>query len=118
MSSKVIARKEQGWKVVYVLPDVCKTQVGSAVVPVPYPAYTELSDCIEVIADVRANGAPVVVFAKSKVPKTQADKAGKLLGIKSQTVEATCYPKDHSGNTRARKKWLVRDGDLFWLNGP
>lgn len=117
MASNLTARKESGWKVFSVPPDVCKTPMGSSVVPVPYPVYTELQDAIEVVESVKANGHPVVVFDRSKAPKTIGDKAGSATGMKSGTVEAQCEPKTKSASVRAETKWIVRNGDEFWMNG-
>lgn len=37
MSAQVAARKQTGWKVVSVLPDVCKTPMGSSTPPRALP---------------------------------------------------------------------------------
>ncbi|QDI02511.1 DUF4150 domain-containing protein [Xanthomonas cerealis pv. cerealis] len=117
MADNYVARQQSGWRVVYVAPDVCKTPMGSAVVPVPYPVTAELQDAVQVAGSVNANGHPLVVFSMSKVPKTLGDAAGRATGIKSGTVEANCYPKEHSFTVRAEKRPVIRHGDLFWMNG-
>jgi hypothetical protein len=117
MSIKTVARKQAGWLVVSILPDVCKTPVGGTPVPVPYPVVAKLEDATDVVSYVKANGHPVVVFDRSKVPTTLGDQPGKALGIKSNTVGGVCYPKDHSPSVFADGRWLVREGDKFWMNG-
>ncbi|MGD9895467.1 MAG: PAAR-like domain-containing protein [Candidatus Methylacidiphilaceae bacterium] len=47
MANEVIARKQEGWLVVSLQPDVCKTPVGGAVVPVPYPVVAYLDQALE-----------------------------------------------------------------------
>lgn len=117
MSSKIIARKQEGWIVVSILPDVCKTPIGGNPVPVPYPVIARLPDSVNVVESVRANGHPVLVYNRSKVPQTIGDMAGKMLGLKSQTVEGNCYPKEHSGTVSAGRRRVVRERDKFWMNG-
>ena len=117
MSKNVVARKEGGWRIVSVPPDVCKTPIGSSTPPIPYPVTAELVQAVQEVPNVNANGHPVVVFDQSKVPKTIGDAAGRATGIKSGTVEANCYPKTHSPGVRAGKHWLIRHDDEFWMNG-
>lgn len=117
MADNVAARKDGAWIVVSTVPDVCKTPMGSATPPIPYPVIAELKDCVQVANSVRANGAPVVVFDYSKVPKTIGDAAGRATGIKSGTVEGVCYPQTHSGTVRAEGKYILRHDDKFWMNG-
>lgn len=117
MANNLAARKQDGWRVISVPPDVCKTPMGSSVVPVPYPVYSELKDAIQEVPNVKANGHPLVVFDQSKLPKTIGDKAGSAAGVKSGTVEAQCIPQDKSTSVRAGQKWIVRHGDKFWMNG-
>ncbi|MFM9924878.1 DUF4150 domain-containing protein [Variovorax sp. H27-G14] len=117
MSANVAARKQGSWRVVSLAPDVCKTPMGSAVPPVPYPVTAQLSSTTAVASSVRANGHPVVVYDMSVVPTTIGDAAGAAKGVKSGTVQGKCYPKDHSRTVRAEGKLLVRHDDLFWMNG-
>lgn len=117
MSKQVTARKESGWKVVCITPDVCKTPMGSSTPPVPYQVIAKLEETAEVAASVRANGYPIVVHAKSYVPTTIGDAAGSATGIQSGTVEGKCHPDKHSDTVRAEGKLVVRHDDLFWMNG-
>lgn len=117
MSKNVVARKEAGWRVVSVPPDVCKTPMGSSTPPIPYPVTAKLEQSVQVVDNVRANGHPVVVFDQTKVPSTLGDGAGSATGIKSGTVGANCYPKTHSPGVRAGKHWVIRHDDEFWMNG-
>ena len=117
MAANYGARKAAGWTVYSLPPDVCKTPMGSAMVPVPYPVTSSLADAFGIVESVKLNGNPAVVFDKSKTPKTRGDMAGKGTGIKSGTVEMQCEPLDKSSSVRAGKKWVVRHGDKFWMNG-
>ncbi|KRP74083.1 MULTISPECIES: DUF4150 domain-containing protein [Pseudomonas] len=117
MADNVIARRQDKWKVVSIVPDVCKTPMGSAIPPVPYPVTAELKTATGVARSVRVNGEPVVVFNKSLVPSTKGDGAGAAKGIKSNTVGGKCYPLEKSSTVKAEGKLMVRNGDLFWMNG-
>jgi hypothetical protein len=117
MSSEVLARQAGKWRVVCLAPDVCKTPMGPAMVPVPYPATAKLVSSQSTVKSVRANGEPVVVFDQTMIPSTQGDGAGSGTGIKSGTVGGKCYPKTHSKTVKAKGKLLVRHNDQFWMNG-
>ncbi len=117
MAENYIARKDGQWKVISLLPDVCKTPMGPSTPPVPYPVIAELSEAVKVVPSVRVNGQPVVVLNQSLIPRTKGDEAGKAKGIKSGTVEGKCYPQEHSNTVRAGKKQILRHGDKFWMNG-
>lgn len=117
MAINYLARKDGLWKVVSILPDVCKTPVGPSTPPIPYPVVAYLSASRSIVNNVKANGNPVFVFDKSYVSKTIGDQAGVVKGIKSNTVGANCYPKECSGNVRVGKKYIIRHDDKFWMNG-
>jgi uncharacterized protein DUF4150 len=117
MADNFIARKNADWKVVYVLPDVCKTPMGGSTPPVPYPVTAELKDSLQFADRVQANGDPIVAFDASYVPKTIGDKPGKALGVKSGTVEGLCWPKEKSQSVRVQGKLIIRHDDEFWMNG-
>ncbi len=117
MARDFMARKQSSWKVVSIVPDVCKTPMGSSVPPVPYPVTAQLKTAQGVTRSVRTNGHPLVVYDMSLTPTTIGDAAGRAKGIKSGTVQGKCYPKQHSKSVRAEGKELVRHDDLFWMNG-
>jgi hypothetical protein len=52
-----VTQKSDG--TVVTAPDVCKTPVGSAVVPIPYPNIAKSSDLFKGSKTVKVNGAPV-----------------------------------------------------------
>jgi hypothetical protein len=118
MADNYTARKQSGWRVVSIAPDVCKTPMGSSIPPVPYPVTAELQDAVITAPQVNANGHPLVVYDQSHVPKTLGDAPGRAKGVQSGTVEGKCYPDQHSGTVRAHKRCIVRHDDLFWMNGP
>ena len=70
MPNNTIAKKQSGWTVVSTLPDVCKTPMGSSMVPVPYPVTAKLTDSSSTSANVSSNSHPVFLFDESMVVKT------------------------------------------------
>lgn len=70
MADNYIARTAGSWMIVGMLPDVCKTPMGPSTPPIPYPVVAKLADSSSPVPSVRANGKPVVVFARSFVPTT------------------------------------------------
>lgn len=113
----VVARKNAMWMVVFVTPDVCLTPMGSAQVPVPYPATAMLSTASSTSGNVFANQDAVVIYDQTKVPTTIGDVAGVGKGVCSGTVGAKCWPKSHSKQVWVNKKQVVRHDDEFWMNG-
>ncbi len=117
MTKEIIARKQKGWKVVSMVPDVCRTPMGSSIVPVPYPVTAQLRSAVGIAKTVRVNAKALVVYEMSFTPKTIGDAPGRALGIKSGTVQGKCHPHEHSKTIRAEGKHIVRHNDLFWMNG-
>ncbi|WP_246019934.1 DUF2169 domain-containing protein [Limnobaculum zhutongyuii] len=117
MADNYMARKDGVWKVVSILPDVCKTPMGSATPPVPYPVIAELNAAAQVVPSVKVNGKPLVVLNQSYIPTTIGDQAGVANGLDSGTVGGKCHPKKHSDTVKAGKRHILRHGDEFWMNG-
>lgn len=118
MSNNIITRKDGEWLVISLVPDVCKTPIGSSIIPIPYPTVAKLGDAVKEIPHIKANGAPLVTIA-GHIPTTQGAEVGVKKGIKSGTVGgAASYKKNsHSSNVRAGKQPILRHGDMFWMNG-
>ncbi|UVE64720.1 PAAR-like domain-containing protein [Burkholderia pyrrocinia] len=117
MADNVMARKDGQWTIVSMMPDVCKTPMGSSTPPVPYPVTASLGDSQMTSKTVFANGNPIVRFDSSFAPDTIGDQAGVAHGVESGTVGAKCWPIDHSKTVRVESKMVVRHSDQFWMNG-
>ncbi|WP_063901356.1 PAAR-like domain-containing protein [Burkholderia pseudomultivorans] len=117
MAANVMARKDGQWTIVSMMPDVCKTPMGSSTPPVPYPVTASLGDSQMTSKTVFANGNPIVRFDSSFAPETIGDQAGVANGVESGTVGAKCWPIDHSKTVRVESKMVVRHSDQFWMNG-
>ncbi len=101
--------------IVSLTPDVCKTPVGSSMVPVPYSITAKQGD--------DANTAATVRFTKKRahnmgslVTKSTGAQPGTGTGVKSGTVGSVCHPKTHSAKVRINGKWAVRDNDTWEMN--
>jgi hypothetical protein len=117
VADNVMARKDGQWTIVSLMPDVCKTPMGSGTPPVPYPVTADLGESMKTATTVFANSNPVVRFDSSYAPSTVGDAAGTAHGVQSGTVGAQCWPKEKSSSVRVEGKYVVRHGDQFWMNG-
>lgn len=115
MASNLAARKDGKWRIVFVAPDFCLTPGVPS--PVPYPVTSDLGSAKNVVTSVRLNKKPAFVFDASKAPKTLGDQAGINKGVVSHTVGADCWAMTHSPDTRIGQRWVVRNGEMFWMNG-
>ncbi|RYE67534.1 MAG: DUF4150 domain-containing protein, partial [Oxalobacteraceae bacterium] len=82
MASNYGARKQGGWTIYSLAPNVCKTPMGSSMVPVPYPITSQLSDADRPVESVRLNGKPAVAHSSGTSTCT-GDKPGTGGGLKS-----------------------------------
>lgn len=115
MAKQPGARKDSSYTVISMVPSVNKTQVGNAVVPVPYPVTIDLSNNANFSTNVNFNNNAVLRF-NSDTSKVTGDEAGKLGGVKSGTTSAKAEPKDKSGSVKINGQWLIRCQDMFWMN--
>ncbi|EBQ9466056.1 protein Rhs, partial [Salmonella enterica subsp. enterica serovar Wangata] len=116
MADNVAARQATGWIVVCTTPDVCKTPMGSSTPPVPYRVTAQMSDAVQVVPTVNANGRPLVVLTQSFIPKTDGDEQGVAKGVQSGTVADICEPLEHSSSVKAAGYYVLRHDDRFYMN--
>jgi len=96
-------------------PDVCKTPVGSAIVPIPYPNVSKSSDLAKGSKSVKINGAPVCL-SSSEFSTSTGDEAGSAKGIASGTTKGKAHPVNYSFDVKIEGKSVVRNMDLFTGN--
>ena len=101
--------------IVSITPDVCKTPVGSSLVPIPYSITAIQGDDANTVATVRMTSKRAHNMA-SLVTKCTGDAPGTGLGIKSGTVGSVCHPESHSNSVRIRGEWAIRDNDMWNMN--
>lgn len=98
-----------------VFPDVCKTPVGSAVVPIPYPNIGQATD---------TSKGPKSVTTDKKMPmvkgaqysKSSGDEAGTLKGIISSDQKGVCEFMMYSFDVKFEGKNVCRLGDPLFHN--
>lgn len=114
MEEKEAARKKSDPVVVSKYPDVCKSPTA----PVPYPIVAPFTPSTAVATTVQGTKAPLFTMA-SKIPAVQGDEAGVGKGVKSGTHAGggVSEPVTSSTTVRAEKSFVVRNGDLFTMNG-
>jgi hypothetical protein len=101
--------------IVSIVPDVCKTPMGSALVPVPYSITSVQGDDAGTAATVRQTAQRSHTKA-SRTTCCTGDEPGTGKGVKSGTVGDICEPKTWSGTVRFEGKNAVRHDDIWWMN--
>jgi hypothetical protein len=98
-----------------VFPDVCKTPVGSAVVPIPYPNIGQASDTSKGPKTVTTDGKmPMVKTAQYS--KSSGDEAGTLKGVVSSDQKGVCEFMMYSFDVKFEDKNVCRLGDPLFHN--
>jgi len=98
-----------------VFPDVCKTQVGTAVVPIPYPNIGKASDTSKGPKSVKVDGQMPMVKGAQYSTST-GDEAGSLKGVASSTNKDVCEYMMYSFNVQIEGKNACRLGDPLFHN--
>lgn len=98
-----------------VFPDVCKTQVGNAVVPIPYPNTGKSSDCVDGPTSVTFDGK-MPMTKGAKYSKSAGDDQGKLGGIISGVNKSECEFMLYSFDVKVENKNLCRLADPLFHN--
>ncbi|PKF60328.1 hypothetical protein CW745_15395 [Psychromonas sp. psych-6C06] len=113
-NTRGIAHKGSGGKSI-VFPDVCLTQIGNAVVPIPYPNIGKSADTDKGPKSVKTDGKmPMVKGAIYK--KSTGDQAGNKKGIISGKIKAECEFMMYSFDVKFEGKNACRMGDPLFHN--
>jgi hypothetical protein len=98
-----------------VFPDVCKTQVGSAVVPIPYPNIGKASDTSKGPKTIKTDGQMPMVKG-AQYSKSAGDEAGSIGGIASGSTADVCEFMNYSFDVKFEGKSVCRLGDPMFHN--
>ncbi|MBU0992391.1 MAG: DUF4150 domain-containing protein [Proteobacteria bacterium] len=109
----VVHKKSDGTSVAF--PDICLTQCGPPVVPIPYPNIGKSSDLDNGAQTVTADGQPMG-HEKSFFSKTTGDEAGDKKGVASGTTGAKAEFVSFSFDVFVEGKSVVRANDLMIHN--
>ena len=113
-NSRGIAHKGSGGKSV-VFPDVCKTPVGNAVVPIPYPNTGQSADTTKGPKTVKTDGQMPMVKGAEYSTST-GDEAGSAKGVGSGTTKGVCEFMMYSFDVKFEGKNVCRLGDPLFHN--
>ena len=117
MPNPIAARQNISFKATSSAPSFNKTQVGNAVIPLPYQVTQKLNNSVGIVPSVRLNGDPAYVLTQSSQPSCEGDGKGKLLGVKSQTFGGEVKPILGSTTVNMGKHPIIRDGDPCTMQG-
>ncbi|MDH5729701.1 MAG: DUF4150 domain-containing protein [Gammaproteobacteria bacterium] len=96
-------------------PDVCKTQCGPPVIPIPYPNIAKSSDTAKGTKKVKCDGNPVCV-KDSNFKTSVGDEPGALKGIASSKTKGKAEFVNYSFDVKFEKKNVPRAFDLMLHN--
>lgn len=109
-----IAHKQSGGSST-VFPDVCKTQVGNAVVPIPYPNTGMSSDTVSGPTSVTFDGQ-MPMTKSAKYCKSTGDEPGTLGGVISGVNKSECEFMLYSFDVKVENKNICRLADPLFHN--
>ena len=108
--------KSKRFYCVSVTPDICKTPVGSSVVPIPYNITGEFADAQSVSSSVKTHGEPVFLHGRSVIPAVKGDERGTLGGVKSGTFMKKVESNGHSSTKGSNGTKTVQESRFVWMN--
>ncbi len=109
------SHKGSGGTAMNTAPDVCLTQIGLAVVPIPYPNVAKSSDLKDGSMTVKVEGQSAAIDG-CNYSKSTGDEAGNLKGIASQTRGDKAEFINYSFDVKCEGKGICRNGDLMSMN--
>ena len=113
-NSRGVAHKgSEGVSIVF--PDVCKTPIGSAIVPIPYPNIGKSSDTTKGPKSVKTDGKMPMVKGAQYSTST-GDEPGTAKGVVSGTTKGVCEFMMYSFDVKFEGKNVCRLGDPLFHN--
>ena len=109
-----VVHKDSGG-VTIAFPDLCKTQVGPAVVPIPYPNIAKSSDTDKGSKKVTCDGNPICL-KDSNFSTSVGDEPGALKGIASSKTKGKAEFVNFSLDVKVEGKNVPRAFDLMLHN--
>lgn len=98
-----------------VFPDVCKTQCGPPVIPIPYPNLGKDADTVKGPKSVTVDGQMPMVKG-SQYSTSTGDEAGALKGVMSGTTQGVCEFMMYSFDVKFEGKNVCRLDDPLFHN--
>lgn len=100
-------------------PDVCKTQIGNSVVPVPYMIISKLEWSGMTVSQVQITGLQAFNM-NARTSKVTGNEPGKQGGVKSGVNLGWCRPQSNKSSVFVDGAELVQNDNLYEMNcaGP
>ena len=98
-----------------VFPDVCKTQCGPPIIPIPYPNIGKASDTSKGPKSVKTDGKMPMV-KKAVYSTSTGDEPGAHKGIISGKIKGECEFMMYSFDVKFEGKNVCRMGDPLFHN--
>lgn len=96
-------------------PDVCKTQCGPPVVPIPYPNIAMSSNTADGSKSVKVDGNPIMLKG-SNFSTSTGDEPGALGGVASGCIKGKAEFINYSFDVKVEGKNVPRLGDMMMQN--
>ncbi|WP_225315105.1 PAAR-like domain-containing protein [Neisseria zalophi] len=78
------------------------------------PIWAEIKPLLKTL---KSTVNPLLFSILAKPPNTYGDRPGIRKGVVSRTVRKTAWPMIHSSSVKIRKRYIIRTGDMFHMNG-
>lgn len=114
VNGRTVVHKDSGGMSI-AFPDVCKTQVGPAVVPIPYPNIAQSTDTDKGSKSVKMDGNPIMLKG-SNFKTSTGDEPGSLKGIVSGKTKGISEFINYSFDVKVEGKNVPRLGDMMLNN--
>lgn len=111
-----IIHEDSGGSASATLPDLCLTQAGPMVVPVPYPNSAKSSDLADGTTDVKADGGKSIAIKGCSFSKSSGDAAGDKKGVVSGSIEGKAEFITSSPSVKIEGKGVCRKSDKMTMN--
>lgn len=100
-------------------PDVCKTPVGSSVVPIPYMIISKLDWSAQTISHTKMTGLKAFNM-DSRTNKVTGDEPGTVGGVKSGVNRGWCRPQSNKSSVFIDGAEVIQNDNLYEMNcaGP
>jgi hypothetical protein len=119
MDMSAIRHSGKGGIITCMAPDVCKTPVGSSIVPIPYMIISQIAWAQKTAKSVKLTDLEAFTM-KSRTDKVVGDEPGTAGGVKSSVNRGWCKPISNHGTVLVEGAELIQSNNLYDMNcaGP
>lgn len=114
VNNRTVVHKSSGGMAIN-FPDVCKTQCGPPVIPIPYPNIAKSSDTAKGSTSVKIDGNPIML-KDSNFSTSTGDEAGAIGGVVSGCTKGKAEFINYSFDVKVDGKNVPRLGDMMIQN--